>query len=145
MRKLTRVIAVSICFIVLVGCSSSALMTHDVPQFPEPGDGKGMVFFYRPSAFTGAAISYDVFSGTQKIGGVKNGTYFYTEVDPGMHEFWAKTEAKKNIIIAVDANKKYYVKCGVGFGLFVGRPKFEIVHEVTGSNEILNTKLATLK
>lgn len=72
-----RVLYLILILILIAGCASSALMVHELQSFPEPNDKQGLIYFYRLSKFSGAAISYDINLGNQKIGGIQNGTYFY--------------------------------------------------------------------
>lgn len=144
MKQLRTIILVGITLF-MIGCSSSAVTIHDSYTLPEVKYDKGLVYFYRPKKMTGAAISYDVHWNAQTIGAIKNGTFFHTYVDPGMQTFWAKTEAKKQVILNIETGKTYYVRCRIGFGVLVGRPKFEVVNEAVGRVEVLDCKYTLLK
>jgi len=139
-----------ICFLIfsslfISNCASTYLTVQDTQSFPKPPDDKGIIYFYRPSAFAGAAVSYDIRLNDNIIGAVRNGTYFYKMLEPGSYVFWARTEAKKEINMEIESGKNQYIKCGVGWGFFVGHPKFSVVPEVTGKNEIKGCKYAVPK
>jgi len=131
--------------VMLATACSSSIIKHPTPVIPEPVADQGLVYFYRPSSFFGAAISYDVKRGFETAGAIRNGTYFFTYTPPGPQVFWAKTEAKKEVLLNIEPGETYYVRCGVGFGIFVGRPKFKIVHGMTGKNAILRCTYATIR
>lgn len=146
MKKINTLIGIFSLIVLLAGCAStSPTITHPTPSFPTPNGNQGLVYFYRVKAFAGSAISYDIHLGDEVIGAIKNGTYFYQIFDPGKYQFWAKTEARKDIFLDVKPGKTYYIKCEIGMGILVGRPKFTIVADITGKNEILNCEYTTIK
>ncbi len=53
----------------------------------------------------------------------------------GLNTIWAKTEAKTELPIDVEFGREYYLRCTVGMGLMVGRPKLELVNNRTGKAE----------
>ena len=54
---------------------------------------------------------------------------------------WAKTEAKEELPITLEAGKEYYVRCGMTMGAFVGHPSLKLMDESTGSAEFKDLKL----
>lgn len=143
MKRLLFAIGI-LSLMMLGGCASSSVTRQAEKSYPKPDSTHGIVYFYRIKAFTGAAVSYDIHQGDKIIGSIKNGTYFYQILEPSRYQFWAKTEARKEVIINVEAGKTYYVKCEVGMGILVGRPKMTIVADITGENEIMTCTYATL-
>jgi hypothetical protein len=125
------------------GCATVYRQPDNV--YPKPRPDKGLVYFYRESSFVGGGVSYYVNDGDKRIGGLKNGTYFYTWADPGTHNYWAKTEARAEKTLSVETNKTYYVRGEVGMGFFVGHPKLTIVSEDEGKSAVPHSSYATIE
>jgi len=93
-----------------------------------PSPGKGMLYVYRPSAFYGGGVFYDLHDsaqGDKVLGTITSGSVIAAELEPGSREIWAKTEAKVSVPVTIEAGKTQCVKAGVGMGLLVGRPTLE--------------------
>lgn len=128
---------------ILSGCANVYRQPSNV--YPKTRVDKGLVYFYRENAFVGSGVSYYVYDGDKKIGGLKNGTYFYAWAEPGVHNYWARTESKSEKQLSVETNKTYYIRGEVGMGFFVGRPKLTIVSEDEGKGSLTKAKYATLE
>lgn len=99
-----------------------------------------LLYVYRPNG-VGPIVSYDLHLDDSKIGRVKNNTYQIIKLsDTGAHELWAKTEAKSSELIKLEKGKKYYLRCSVTMGAFVGHPYLELVDNETGEEEFLAVK-----
>ena len=90
---------------------------------------------YRYSG-AGALVNYDLHLGDSVICRVKNNfkTTVHTKID-GMNTLWAKTEAKAEVPVDLEYGRVYYVRCGIGMGIFVGQPTIELVDSKTGKAE----------
>lgn len=96
-----------------------------------------VIYFYRPKNFTGSLIGFKIRMDDETvIGRVRNGEKFeYKIKDFGKHEFWGKTESKSSVIIDVKKGQEYFVRCGLSFGVAVGRPEINIVENRVGISE----------
>lgn len=92
-----------------------------VAALPKPAPGKGQVVIFRPSAM-GFAIKCTVRDEGAMVGRVGAGKYYVIEVEPGLHNFTAKTEKTDTVAVQVEPDETSYVKCGISMGLMVGRP-----------------------
>jgi hypothetical protein len=88
---------------------------------PKPAAGKGQVIFYRPSSM-GFAIKCTVRENGAMVGRVGAKRYHAIEVEPGLHNFTAKTEKTDTVAVQVEPDETSYVKCGISMGVMVGRP-----------------------
>lgn len=88
---------------------------------PKPAPGKGQVVFFRPSSM-GFAIKCTVREEGAMVGRVGANRYYAIEVDPGVHNFTAKTEKTDTVAVQVEPDETSYVKCGISMGIMVGRP-----------------------
>lgn len=88
---------------------------------PKPAAGKGLVVFYRPSSM-GFAIKCTVRENGAMVGRVGAKRYYAIEVEPGLHNFTAKTEKTDTVAVQVEPDETSFVKCGISMGVMVGRP-----------------------
>lgn len=106
---------------------------------PKPTAGKGQVVFYRPSSM-GFAIKCTVRENGAMVGRVGAGKYYVIEVEPGLHNFTAKTEKTDAVAVQVEPDETSYVKCGISMGIMVGRPNLS-----PGSEEDFGKSAAKMK
>jgi hypothetical protein len=126
--------------LILVCAGCATLGSAYVPDTSAPKD-KATVYVYRPTAFSGGAISYTVAVNGADISSLPSGGYFVYYAKPGENEFSAKTEAKTSVTIDAKAGETYYVKGSVGMGVFVGHPHLVQVANDDGSKDIAKCKL----
>ena len=120
----------------LSGCTGNG------PQFTAPqkaGNGKGMLYVYRPSSFIGGGVHYDVKVDNRVIGSMDNGEYMLRALSPGKKVVSAKTEATATLPVTIRKGKMTCVKAGVGIGFFIGRPTLKLVDNTTCLKEIKGT------
>ena len=106
---------------------------------PKPAAGKGQVVFYRPSSM-GFAIKCTIRENGAMVGRVGAKRYYAIEVEPGTHNFTAKTEKTDTVAVQVEPDETSYVKCGISMGVMVGRPNLS-----PGTEEDFNKSAAKLK
>ena len=81
-------------------------------------------------------VSYDLYLGDSIICRVSNNFCESIKIDKrGMNTLWAKTESKEEVPINIEFGKVYYVRCSIGVGVLVGRPRIEIVDSANGKRE----------
>ena len=127
--------------LILTGCGATGpkFQAIEIPQKSE-----SLVYVYRPSAFMGAAMSFDIHvkskDGSDKvIGSLSNGSYIKYITKPKKVEFWAKTEAKSSLTLDMKANTMYCIKGEMGMGFLVGRPHLSIVENKLCQQELKET------
>jgi len=54
----------------------------------------------------------------------------------GPKTLWAKTEKRIELPVDIRFGREYYIRCGVGMGAFVGRPKLEFVDNYEGKAQV---------
>ncbi len=123
---ITRIHLYLFSFIFALALSPSLAMAANIPEVDED---KGLVVFYRLSAFKGKAIRFNLNHAEGSVGQLLSGTYLYKSLKPGQHQFWSQAISQDSITINVEAGKKYFVKGEVGIGLFAGRPQFTQMSE----------------
>ncbi|HVF37321.1 MAG TPA: DUF2846 domain-containing protein [Sphingomicrobium sp.] len=116
-----------ICLSLLALAPGSAIAAGDKAAaeatvvLPTPTAGKGQVVFFRPSSM-GFAIKCTVRENGAMVSRVGAGKYHVVEVEPGLHNFTAKTEKTDEVAVQVEPDETSFVKCGISMGVMVGRP-----------------------
>ncbi|MFM9986252.1 MAG: hypothetical protein ACKVOK_13520 [Flavobacteriales bacterium] len=93
------------------------------------------LYIYRPPG-QGAFIGYNLFLGDSMLCRVRNNFKQVVNVHQlGSQIIWASTETKEEVSIYLEKGKEYYIRCGIGMGAFVGRPKMYLIENAIGKNE----------
>lgn len=87
-----------------------------------PPAGQGQVVFFRPSRFTGAALSFSVREGDEGVGRLGNGRYFVHPTTPGVHEYNISGEVTDTLRLEIEEGETYYVQQTINMGIMMGRP-----------------------
>jgi hypothetical protein len=95
-----------------------------------------LIHVYRPGSIMGMAISYNLNLDDEVVFRVKNKSKTTVRVtSEGLKTLWARTETREELPVNIELGKEYYIRCGLGMGAFVGRPRMEIVDSQTGKVE----------
>jgi hypothetical protein len=145
LKKIITTIAV-ISSLHLTGCASVPMASVDTDkakkEFSQPSDGKAGLYIYRNSSF-GAALKKTISIDGSIIGESAPNTYFYKELEPGMHEVATESEFSDNkISIEFKKGVNYFIQQYIKFGAFVGGAGLKEVTEVEGKKGVLECKLA---
>ena len=105
----------------LSGCAS--VRYEDLESIPDVQADKALVLFYRKSAMGGSALTYQVHDGTDLIGVLRSGTFFYLHTKPGAHTYSAQTVVSNSIAIDVVEGETYFIEGDVTMGYRVGHPR----------------------
>ena len=111
-------------------------LTENVTETIDSTWDYALLNIYRPRNYTGSMVGYNLYLGDSLICRVKNN--FKTQIKikkTGLNTLWAKTESKEEVPIDIQLGKEYYIRCGIGMGVMVGRPQIELVDRKTGSVE----------
>lgn len=109
-------------------------------ELPSPPEGKGQIIFWRSGTMMGGAMGCGVNIGKERISALGAGKYIILNIEPGAHEFNAKSEAKDVLNLEVDAGERYVVKCSIRMGIMAGRPNL-----APSTIEEFNAKKSDLK
>ena len=123
--------------VVILSLPVSNLESAEVPQVKED---KGLIVFYRESAFKGGAIGFNLNHGQEPIGALESGTVLHRYVEPGQHTFWSQAISKDSVTVEAVAGKTYYIKGVVQMGVVAGRPKLAVVSESEAKPAIAKMK-----
>jgi hypothetical protein len=99
----------------------------------------GTVIFYRPSAFKGKAIRFNINHFGKPVGQLLSGTKIELPVPAGEHVFTTSApslDGQDSVTITVEAGQKHYIKGDVRLGWPAGRPKFTVMSETAAQSEL---------
>ena len=101
-----------------------------------------LLHVYRKNDAYGSLVIYDLHLGDDVICRVKNNWKETIEIKKdGLNTLWAKTGIKKELPINIKYGQEYYIRCSVTMGVFVGRPKIELVDNSIGKSEFESGKI----
>ena len=128
--------------LVFTGCGAKGA---PFAGFTQPKENRGMIYIYRPTAFIGGGVYYDIHVTTPTmgdfvVGELLNGGYIGVDVPTGQNEIWGETEAKASVTLTVQNGDTHCIRGGIGMGILVGRPRLEVVDLETCKAEIVNTQ-----
>lgn len=100
-----------------------------------PGADYAILNVYRYNG-TGAFVGYDLHLGDEVICRVRNNSKMSLKIKKdGLNTLWARTESKAEVPVNIKPGKTYYLRCGIGMGIMVGRPTLELVEGKLGKLE----------
>jgi len=112
---------------VLSGCTAGGAKFMSVESAPT---NKALVYFYRPNAFQGSALSITVKDNDKAIFNIKNGQYISYLAEPGLHKFYTDTMAiDKPTELTLEAGKTYFLKTSLRVGMWTGTWGLNRVYE----------------
>jgi hypothetical protein len=123
----------------LSACSPklAPLTTETASAALPPGTPYALLHLYRPGKMAGFMIGYDVHVGDSVGYRARNGSQGEVRRRvAGPLTLWAKTEAREELILHVEPGREYYVRCSIGVGALVGRPKLQQVSVTQGRKEL---------
>jgi hypothetical protein len=127
-------------FVLLTNCASKSVVSTSAGSMQraelQPSADYALLHFYRPGSMMGMAISYDLYLENDVVFRVKNKSKTTLKItSEGLKTLWAKTESKTELPVDIKLGQEYYIQCGLGMGVLVGRPRLEIVDNKTGKGE----------
>jgi len=117
----------------LCGCAGGPLSTDKPSAFPPLEAGKGRVYIYRSSSYTGAPFTPDVLLNGVRVGKPDRKVVFFRDVAPGSYA--VTTTLTSNVVnFAVAAGEKKYVR--IKSGMFNSQLLPELVSPSEGESEV---------
>ena len=129
--NLSRRLLLTLCVIAIAGCASGPKFSEMQSKMPTLKASEGRIYVYRDSTF-GAAMVPAVLVNGQEAGRSMANSFFYVDVPAGEYKVSATTEVERSVSLVLAGGETKFVKSSIGFGLFAGRPNFELVNEAAG-------------
>jgi len=126
---LMKHLIISISILILSGCANTGARFNSSTLESAPDD-KALVYFYRPSAFQGSAISFNIVANGIKIGELDNGAYTKITLTPDTYKVHSQTMAIDRISTFVfEAGKTYFIRSFIEMGMWVSSIRFSLTHK----------------
>lgn len=146
MKNLYRTLVLSTGVAMLAaGCASGPQYKDIASSIPTLAPDHGRIYFFRDSAFGGAAIQPEIRLNEQVVGRSIPGGFFYVDENPGSYTVSTTTETKKTITFALRAGDTKYVRTSLSMGLLVGRITPTLDDPETAPQEIEQLKYTGAK
>jgi hypothetical protein len=111
-----------------------------------PRGGKAGIYIFRETGFVGSAIAYFVYVDGRLVGLCGNGTFLYTELEPGHHILSTDLTQFLDTSIDISPDQTYFVRLKAYLALGVGsRPPLRLVSQEEGRRGVANCKQAAAK
>lgn len=122
---------------------SDVIAEDDIYSVPEEKStaSYATLHVYRPKNYLGSAIGYQLHLGDSVVCKVKNNFKYTVQLTrEELLEIWAKTESKESVMLNVKFGEEYYLRCGLGMGVMVGRPALDLIPGEQGKTEFAMVK-----
>ena len=111
-------------------------------EFAPPSESKSGIYVFRDGTFGTALTKYIKING-EVIGTTAPKTYFYTEIQPGLHTVTTESEFGENsVVLQTIAGENYFIRQYLKMGVFVGGSDLTIVDSEAGQKGVLKCELA---
>jgi len=130
----------------LTGCATVPMASvekdNERKEFALPPQESAGLYIYRNTRL-GGALKKTVFVDGRSVGETAPMTYFYMDVEPGVHVLSTESEFSNNDLeIKTRGGQNYFVRQYIKIGVFVGGANLELVSEEEGKQGVLECKLA---
>ncbi|MDR1855695.1 MAG: DUF2846 domain-containing protein [Desulfovibrio sp.] len=95
------------------GCVQTTYKVDTSKDMLLPDERKSIIYFIRGKHMIGSGVDYDVKDGTEKIGTLKNGSYFIYKILPGKHTFVVPAFSNASLTVDIDYPKTYFIEFSV--------------------------------
>lgn len=102
---------------------------------------KGKITIYRENSYVGAGLDYKIFV-NDTIVKVRNNSFNTVECATGNYSIALKSSRMPPLLIHVEENQHYYVRCILNYGFWVSTVQLILVDSLSGAQAIRFEKLA---
>lgn len=132
MKKHLLLLCLSVAWL-FTGCASVDLASDadsaKAKEFTIDDSSKSQLYVYRPGHIAGSALKKAIWIDGLYVGRLKRCSFLVEKIEPGEHVISTESEFGNNeILINTEANKNYFVRQNIKFGVFVGGSS---IHEVS--------------
>jgi hypothetical protein len=105
---------------------------------------KSNIYLYRNELF-GTAVLITVILDDKVVGQTASKTYYFWEVEPGVHEISSVSENESSITLTTEPGKSYFIWQEIKMGMWMARSQLHLVDEETGMKGVRECKRALPK
>jgi len=113
MRLLT-LCCVALFFAALSACTHLIIENPVLSEMPQARDDAALVYFFKRGSYYNYAKNHYVFDNGEFLGAVKDGSFFFANLAPGVHDF-------RCLKMRLRAGQTYYLVVGDGYEYEVGK------------------------
>ena len=97
-----------------------------------------LLHLYRPATKVGVLVSYDLYLDKDVVFRAKYKTKTTVRLTTeGTKTLWGITESRTELPVDIQLGKEYFVRCDIGVGAFVGRPRLKLMDNKEGRKAFL--------
>ncbi len=120
--------------------SSIEKSVSDNAKLMNPPEGKAMVYLYRTSIL-GFAVGLNVSLNDELLAGLYPNNFYLCTLDPGKYVFTGKGENEDEMVMKVEANKKYFIEVNPAMGNMSARVELDIHDETDGMKGVQKCRM----
>jgi hypothetical protein len=137
--------AVMAAFLLLTNCGSSKSVVSVAGDVAiseyQLSDDCALLHFYRPATKIGVAVSFGVHLDDDVVFLAKYNSKTTVRVTKeGLKTLWATTESRAELPVDIKLGNEYFIRCNLGVGVFVGRPRLALVDNNDGRKQFIKIK-----
>jgi hypothetical protein len=124
-------------------CSTSQLLPTDVSNNAKnlnPIEDKAVVYVFRTSSL-GFAVGLDVDCNNKDLAVFYPKKFYMCVLEPGRYLFTGHGENEEELIVNVEANKKYYIEAIPQMGFLIARIALKQLDQIEGNGKVQKCKL----
>jgi len=127
----------------LSSCSTSKILPVDVSNSAKnlsPSGDQAIVYVFRTSSL-GFAVGLDVDFNNKDLAVFYPKKFYLCVLDPGKYLFTGHGENEEELIVNVEANKKYYIEAIPQMGFLMARIDLKQHDQIEGNRKVQKCKL----
>jgi len=127
----------------LSSCSTSKLLPSDVSNSAKnlnPSEDKAIVYVFRTSSL-GFAVGLDVDCNNKDLAVFYPKKFYLCVLEPGKYLFTGHGENEEELIVNIEANKKYYIEAIPQMGFLSARIELKQLDKIEGNRKVQKCKL----
>jgi hypothetical protein len=92
-----------------------------------------LLHLYRPATKVGVLVNYDLHLDNEVVFKAKYKTKTTVRLtSEGLKTLWGATEARTELPVNIQLGNEYFIRCDIGMGAFVGRPRLKLMDNKEG-------------
>jgi len=144
MKKITLFfVLLSLAVLGLSSCSSTKLLPVDVSNNAKnlnPSDNKALVYVFRTSSL-GFAVGLNVACNNKELATFYPKKFYVCALNPGKYLFTGRGENEEELIVNIEANKKYFIEAIPQMGWASARIELKLLDQSDGNSKMQKCKL----
>ncbi|MEX2591739.1 MAG: DUF2846 domain-containing protein [Anditalea sp.] len=145
-KNVVLTVLLSLIILSLSSCSSTKVLPANVSNNAKNlnlSKDKAIVYVFRTSAL-GFAVGLNVDCNNSQLASFYPKKFYVSVLDPGKYVFTGRAENESDLIVNLEANKKYYIEAIPQMGFGSARIKLKQIDQIDGNSKVQKCKLIGL-